>query len=522
MVGFGDGWAYNKSAETCAYWTSTIEKERMGAKQPTYVDCDGVFRSGGRVYYTWSVGVRPMMFIDLNKIPCEHEYGEWIITAEPSCTTPGTKQHTCNKCGKEENVDTEELGHDWSDWNTTKEATDTETGIKSRSCNRCGISETQDIPVIGHIHSWGEWERIKQPGYKKKGQDQRKCTTCGETETRDVDALIPETITDYNEVNSLSGASVASDENGSQSSNNEINLEVIRARDKVLSSINSQLREGKKEITVDLGNYHSFNVSFLNELSHNPNVTYIFKYTYNGQEMSDRLPAGTDYNAIKKKLNGNQWLGPLFRRTIDARTIDTDTLNYNYSNELDAVRNWILHPTNDDKTGISWNYYGGAKDNDTVDCNWFSKFKLFSRGLYGSKLQDIYPEYSIGDPQSDADYVAWSQLNSGIGYAQSTIDYLKRYMSENNETTIYNIYVRDSTKNDPHSILIDKVYYDNGVLKIVLSDNHANDKIQRDTGVNVYNITEQHTYTMDEFISHYGFRHGNPDILKVFGTNKTS
>ncbi len=131
MTGFGTAWAYNKSAETCAYWTSTIQAERIGAKQPTYVDCDGVFREGGRVYYTWNVGVRPMMYIDTSKIPCKHEYGEWTVTNEPTCTEAGSRQKACGKCGKTATEAIDELGHEWGEWETTKEPTETETGTKS-------------------------------------------------------------------------------------------------------------------------------------------------------------------------------------------------------------------------------------------------------------------------------------------------------------------------------------------------------------------------------------------------------
>ena len=64
IVGFGIGNAYNKTNYTCAYWTRTASKTNYSFSQPTYVTCDGYITSGGRVYNTWSSGVRPMMYIE--------------------------------------------------------------------------------------------------------------------------------------------------------------------------------------------------------------------------------------------------------------------------------------------------------------------------------------------------------------------------------------------------------------------------------------------------------------------------
>ncbi len=75
--------------------------------------------------------------------------------------------------------------HEWSDWTVTKEATCTEAGEETRSCE-CGETETREIPALGH--SFGEWTVTVEPTCTEAGVEERTCA-CGETETREVDAL---------------------------------------------------------------------------------------------------------------------------------------------------------------------------------------------------------------------------------------------------------------------------------------------------------------------------------------------
>lgn len=61
ISGFGDALAYDRTNYTCAYWTRTSNRSNYGWSQPMYVDCNGDMRNGGRVYYTWSSGIRPII-----------------------------------------------------------------------------------------------------------------------------------------------------------------------------------------------------------------------------------------------------------------------------------------------------------------------------------------------------------------------------------------------------------------------------------------------------------------------------
>ncbi len=63
ISGFYEDLAYNYNSYTCAYWTRTSNRTNYGWSQPVYVDSEGDMRQGGRVYYTWSSGIRPVIRI---------------------------------------------------------------------------------------------------------------------------------------------------------------------------------------------------------------------------------------------------------------------------------------------------------------------------------------------------------------------------------------------------------------------------------------------------------------------------
>ena len=126
-----------------------------------------------------------------------HTYGEWTTTKEATCTTTGTKKHTCTACGYSETAIIPVIAHTYGDWKSnatshwkeckcgdksslsthtynawtaTKEATCTEMGIKKHTCTACGYSETATIPVIAH--TYGDWKKDDTNHWKE-------CTECG-------------------------------------------------------------------------------------------------------------------------------------------------------------------------------------------------------------------------------------------------------------------------------------------------------------------------------------------------------
>ena len=81
-----------------------------------------------------------------------HNYGEWIIDENATCTTDGSKHIECTVCGITlETAIIPATGHTASDWKITADSTCTEAGSKYKECTVCGITvETDVISAKGH------------------------------------------------------------------------------------------------------------------------------------------------------------------------------------------------------------------------------------------------------------------------------------------------------------------------------------------------------------------------------------
>lgn len=113
-----------------------------------------------------------------------------------SCTKP----RTCSVCSA---TDGNPLGHDWSDWTVTTEATCTAKGEKTRSCKRdgCDASETVDIPANGHTEGKAVRENVVSATKDHKGSYDEVvyCTVC-KTELSRVTRIIPKLVDDIDAI----------------------------------------------------------------------------------------------------------------------------------------------------------------------------------------------------------------------------------------------------------------------------------------------------------------------------------
>ena len=84
-----------------------------------------------------------------------------VDAVEPTCTTAGNTEYwECGACGlifadaeakqviEKEDTVVKKLGHDWGEYVVTKEPTTEEPGIKTSTCNRCGETRTKKIPKL--------------------------------------------------------------------------------------------------------------------------------------------------------------------------------------------------------------------------------------------------------------------------------------------------------------------------------------------------------------------------------------
>lgn len=163
--------------------------------------------------------------------PLGHDYGEWKVTKEPTCTKYGTKKRICKRCNEYEidvidptghqhtkiidqkaatceekgysgdlycedcrviiqlGQDIAATGHTWDDGEITKEPTQTATGIKTYTCKTCHKTRTETIPMLKG-HHWDDGTVIKEPTCTESGEKIYHCTDedCNESYTEIIKA----------------------------------------------------------------------------------------------------------------------------------------------------------------------------------------------------------------------------------------------------------------------------------------------------------------------------------------------
>ena len=105
-----------------------------------------------------------------------HQYGEWVVVKEATCTEDGTQVRTCKICGQEQ---TKAIiaSHQWSDWNVYIAPTCSVEGTKERTCIVCGAKEIESVPKTGHNYT--EYEYVTEPTCEQEGIMRYYCVDCG-------------------------------------------------------------------------------------------------------------------------------------------------------------------------------------------------------------------------------------------------------------------------------------------------------------------------------------------------------
>lgn len=163
--------------------------------------------------------------------PLGHDYGEWKVTKEPTCTKYGTKKRICKRCNEYEidvidptghqhtkiidqkaatcegkgysgdlycedcrviiqlGQEIAATGHTWDNGEITKEPTQTATGIRTYTCKTCHKTRTETIPMLKG-HHWDNGTVIKEPTCTESGEKIYHCTDedCNESYTETIKA----------------------------------------------------------------------------------------------------------------------------------------------------------------------------------------------------------------------------------------------------------------------------------------------------------------------------------------------
>lgn len=108
-----------------------------------------------------------------------HDFGEWVQTTAPRCTTEGEETRTCSRCDAYQTQRVAMLDHDMENCDA-QAATCTEIGWNAhQACSRCGFKENyEELPATGHTEAI---DAAVAPTCTETGLTEGKhCSVCGE------------------------------------------------------------------------------------------------------------------------------------------------------------------------------------------------------------------------------------------------------------------------------------------------------------------------------------------------------
>lgn len=103
-----------------------------------------------------------------------HEFGNWKISLESTCTSEGLREHVC-ACGYRESEPIPSKEHSVGEWKTVTDATCEQEGLRERVC-ACGYRESEAIPPSEHRK--GDWKVVQTATCSEEGELQRHCLDC--------------------------------------------------------------------------------------------------------------------------------------------------------------------------------------------------------------------------------------------------------------------------------------------------------------------------------------------------------
>ena len=114
-----------------------------------------------------------------------HEFGEWVVIKEPTCTEDGCTVNTCTVCGHEETTNIVTApGHSYEAVVTAPDCVN--GGYTTYTCTVCGDSYVDDqIAANGHNYVG---EETKAPTCGAVGEMTYTCTACGDSYTEEIAA----------------------------------------------------------------------------------------------------------------------------------------------------------------------------------------------------------------------------------------------------------------------------------------------------------------------------------------------
>ena len=109
----------------------------------------------------------------------DHDWGEWKVTTEPTCTEKGVETRVCKV--DPTHTETREVAAKDHNYADTWSHDETNHWIECTACN-----DKKDLAE----HQYGEWTVVTEASYTAAGSQKRSCTTCGYEQTEEIAQLV--------------------------------------------------------------------------------------------------------------------------------------------------------------------------------------------------------------------------------------------------------------------------------------------------------------------------------------------
>ena len=122
----------------------------------------------------------------------QHQWSEWMVVTDPTCTSDGLKTRTCSGCGETEEEVLPALGHDMA--TTVVKPSCTTMGYTEHRCSRCQYNYVSDmVDALGHQYT----ASVTEPTCVTDGYTTHTCSVCSHSY---VDSIVSAKGHDYESV----------------------------------------------------------------------------------------------------------------------------------------------------------------------------------------------------------------------------------------------------------------------------------------------------------------------------------
>ena len=109
----------------------------------------------------------------------DHDWGEWKVTTEPTCTEKGVETRVCKV--DPTHTETREVAAKDHNYADTWSHDETNHWIECTACN-----DKKDLAA----HQYGDWTVVTEASYTAAGSQKHSCTTCGYEQTEEIAQLV--------------------------------------------------------------------------------------------------------------------------------------------------------------------------------------------------------------------------------------------------------------------------------------------------------------------------------------------